>query len=225
MTKRIRRAGALLTAAPWLIAQAALGAGCAAEPDANKVGAGSGAGVTVSNGYGMGDGFKGYWYTYKDSGASRIKPECGEGGTAACFSMSANKICVSGTAGQVQMMMYSTYWGAGVGWNLNQEMVPPNPLQPASLKDKKTVTVKLDMKVEAPTRIKFKVAGETADYCASLRPGLNTIPLDTITKECWTPGGDPIAADASVEALQFQVLTNDGADTPFDFCVNNLSIK
>ena len=194
--------------------------GCAAEPSGASGAPGA---VLVSDGYGSGAGFKGYWYTYKDDGGSSIKPECGAR-SAPCF-MGAARICVSGEGSQVQMGMFSTYWGAGVGWNLNQATSPPNPVLAIGLKGKSTIAVTLDMKTTSPLRMKLKVAGDTTDYCANLSPGLNTIPLSGITSECWMSGGDPIAADAMVEALQFQIPTTDGSSTPFDFCITSLSIK
>jgi hypothetical protein len=189
-------------------------------------GAGGGASAgsfTVMNSYSMGDGFKGYWYTYKDAAGSTITPDC-SGPAAPCFA-GASSICVSGSAAQVVMMMYAKYWGAGVGWNLNQAVAAPNPAMGASLAGKTAVTVDLDMKTTAPLRLKLKIAGEPSDYCTTVAAGSNTVPFSMFTKECWSPGGVALPAGAMVEALQLQVPSNDKAATPFDFCVTNVSFK
>ena len=183
----------------------------------------SAAPFSVAAGYGKADAYQGFWYTYKDAGGSTITPECG-GKASPCFS-AASQICVMGSAAQVMMMMYSTYWGAGVGWNLNQAAGGLAPAMGASLAGKTAVTIDLQMNTAAPLRLKFKVVGDLSDYCTNLAAGSNTVPFTMITKECWSPGGVPLPTDAPIEAMQLQIPSTDGAATPFDFCIKDIAFK
>jgi hypothetical protein len=45
--------------------------------------------------------------------------------------------------------------------------------------------------------------------------------LDELTQNCWTPGG-PTPAATSLQALEWQITTKEGAATTFDYCIENI---
>lgn len=169
-------------------------------------------------------GFQGPIYTYTDMNGSVIYPP--DFGTISEAEIAEGKFCVNGTGAQVLDMMYSTYWGAGVGWNLNQAADSTVP-EPTSVAAYGGVTFTLHQAVTSETRIVVGVvdsAGTKTDYCKSLTPGENTVLWSELNSTCWDNMGDaPDLAMNGVENISFQVPTNTSGPAPFDFCIGGLS--
>jgi hypothetical protein len=45
--------------------------------------------------------------------------------------------------------------------------------------------------------------------------------IDELSQNCWTPGGSTPSA-ASLQALEWQIVPKEGAETPFDYCIENI---
>jgi len=162
-------------------------------------------------------------------------------GTAAKVDMAAEK-CVSKMFDPPAMDCYGQFWGAALGFNLNQAidmtLVPPAGGTPmafdASLikgfyfeisdHDDHTGTV------PAPSALRFKVDDGTKEYCnptaIKVKSGVNTVLFSDLTTECWAPTATSSKITADVEKkfikIAWQVVTNSTSAVPFDFCVGNV---
>lgn len=175
--------------------------------------------------------YTGYFYSISDKldgGGSVICPECNELG---CSPLSTS-MCATGTAGKVIGTAYSTYWGVGLVWNLNQPVSAPTcrALDAPGSVDLagKIITASFDAP-PAAFRIQLDTGSPTDYLCADVS-GKSTIsiPAADFVDQCWTSGMRiPITAAqlASVKALRFMIPTNTSADVPFDFCITSLSIQ
>ena len=136
-------------------------------------------------------------------------------------------VCISGVASQVLGMPaeYSRYWGGGLGLNLGDPggMVGPQPWSPG------TVTG-FSFTVTGPTippnvRVNFTTPTDTT-YCIDDIPtaGATQVQLTAAVTDCFAPGtGTPYPSGTALEAIQWQVVTDVAASTPFDFCIENLT--
>lgn len=166
------------------------------------------------------NGFQGFAYTYADMGGSVIYPP--NFTTISETEISEGKLCVNGTGAQVLDMMYSTYWGAGLGWNLNQA-VDGDPA-PISVADFDGVTFTMVAPVTVTTR--FLVNVGTQGYCTEITAGESTIEWTELNSTCWDGLGDFFdPATMLVDSVAWQVVTNPGAPAPFDFCVGGLEFN
>jgi hypothetical protein len=186
--------------------------------------AGGGAGPTASGsivldgGFYESGAFKGYLYTAAGA-ASTIDPPCG---TGTCFGATA---CAKGVVPKVSSATaFSAEWGALVGWNIAQEKMPPNPIGTTAL-DGKTINVTLTAGTSPlPSGMRVKVAIGGVDYCTPLTGGVASVPVASLKKECWTPGGAGVPAGALIDAVAVQVVSDAATNKPFDFCISALSI-
>jgi hypothetical protein len=124
---------------------------------------------------------------------------------------------------------FSINWGVGLGWNLDQALEEPNDPVPADLSAYSTVTVGLEVNTVATYRVRLDF-GDASNYCvASVTNGSNTLDLRTdFVDECWAGGAatplDPSLL-SSVVALHIQVPTWLDTETPYDFCVTEVSFQ
>lgn len=173
-------------------------------------------------------GVQGALYTFADDGGSTISP--------ADFSM-ASEICVQGEGHTVEMPCdagpadecYGYFWGAGVGFNLNQEVesapgAGDNPPQPYNADTLGVTGFYFEISgPNVPTRLRFKakVAGDDADYCTSITEGGQAIEFIDLKKSCWMSEAGAVDT-TNIEAVQWQVYTDAAGPTPFDFCISNI---
>lgn len=214
------------------------GAGNVIKPDAN------GFVLATSNGLGI----QGAFYASADTGGSTIAPAAFTGAVDA----TTGAICVEGSGAIVAPdpatpggFLYSTTWGAIVGFNLSQPNDPTtgapstiaqpfNPVIPG-VGTVSGFTFNITGTPPPAGALRFKTTfpatpgGTTASeeqYCYVMPAGTPgtpfTVGLTQQTAECWEPAG---AAFTSRELLsvQWQIVTNTAAPVPFDFCIENLT--
>jgi hypothetical protein len=157
------------------------------------------------------------------------------------------KACISGTAAKVDLMCtkpagmdcYGVYWGAAIGLNLNQPTVddPANPgtmiggdPMPFNASAIKGFAFNIEG-TKVPTSLRFKVEGGTAaapvEYCTptakSVKLGANSFLFSDLITECWKTGGmNAETAKSGIVKIAWQVVTNDKATVPFDYCVSDV---
>jgi len=138
---------------------------------------------------------------------------------------------------------YGQFWGAALGFNLNQAidmtLVPPAGGMPMAFDASLIKAFYFELSdhddhsgmVPAPASLRFKVNdSDNKEYCNTsaikLRSGGNTVLLSDLTTECWGPTDLSTKITADVEKkfikIAWQVVTNDGSTVPFDFCVGNV---
>lgn len=154
-------------------------------------------------------GIQGAFYTY-DDGTSTITP--------ADFSASGAEICASGTVAATA----SDIWGAGVGFNLNQDVGS----DAANAWDATAAGVTgISFNVSAlPTggllRLIYTSAG--VDHCVEITAaGQQTILFSETAEECWSAGGGAPAA-TTLESVKWQVAAV-SAEYSFDFCISDVA--
>jgi hypothetical protein len=180
----------------------------------------------ANNGFATGDGVEGYWYTtgdFVDGGTSTISPACPD----PCFAASGRSICVFGEGAEVQNGDYSLYWGAIVGWNLNQAE-DPDTTGTVNLTRYTMVTVGLSCNMDSPLRLLLDLDNGT-HYCTPIMCGTSVLDLPgSFLNECWE-GGEQTPLDRqllrAVRGIQIQVTTTVSEPTPFDFCVTEVSFQ
>lgn len=166
------------------------------------------------------------------------------------------KACISGEAFKVDTKCevtdpnasdcYGEFWGAAIGFNLNQQKVP-DPDDPEKEIGGDPEPFDLSGKVSAfsfklegttiPTSLRFSVDSGEGDavtqYCTTSMTkiipdanGIVTVKLDDLRSECWlgTSFADPEnRADLTkVVKIAWGVVTNDKSAVPFDFCVSEV---
>jgi hypothetical protein len=176
------------------------------------------ASIALDGGFYESGAFKGYLYTAAGDKAT-IEPPCG---TGTCF---GTKACVTGVVPKVSSSTaFSAEWGALVGWNVNQEKMPPNPIETIAL-DGRTINVTLAPGASPlPSGMRVKVAIGGVDYCAPMTGATASVPVASLKKECWSPGGEGVPAGAAIDAVAVQIVSDAATDKPFDFCIATLSI-
>ncbi len=145
--------------------------------------------------------------------------------------------CIAGTAAMVDLNCtptppatdcYGEYWGAAIGLNLNQpidggtgEGGDPVPYDASGL-------LGFGFTVSGsgiPTGLRFKVENASGEFCTPaavpILEGPNTILFTDVVSECWTTGGNSPSV-TGLTKIAWQVVTNDSAAVPFDFCVSNI---
>jgi hypothetical protein len=153
------------------------------------------------------------------------------------FTASPTSACISGVASQVltpagaMEPAYGQYWGGGIGLNL----ADPGGMMGAGPWNRGRVTG-FSFNITGTTvppagQLRFKVTtleGATVNengYCTTAAAGPNTFQFGALVNECWMGGaGAPaLGATTPIVALQWQVATVTTAETPFDFCIENLT--
>jgi hypothetical protein len=76
-----------------------------------------------------------------------------------------------------------------------------------------------------PTALRFNAVGANGTtYCGNLAAGANTVTLSMLRAACYDMvPGEALPAGTALEAVQWQVVTNEMAATPFNFCIDNLT--
>jgi len=154
-------------------------------------------------------GLQGSFFTYSD-GTSTVTPED--------FSAAGAEICVTGMAAASG----TDIWGAGVGFNLNQDAGSDTANE-------------WDATAAAITGISFNISALPAgglvrliyasggtDYCVEITAtGAQTVLFSATAEECWaeTPGGAP--AETTLQAVKWQVAAVTDAYS-FDFCISDI---
>jgi hypothetical protein len=147
------------------------------------------------------------------------------------ITLDSGVLCANGTATQVPydsatgQYDYSGAWGAMVGWNLNYPL--GGTRTGADLSAKSAIKVGLvggsGLNFLLSLVLQDANGVNTATYCAPLPSEGGTIPLSSLTQDCWAPGGtpfDPVTMQPSV--LSIEVRTDPNRAHPFNFCVTAL---
>jgi hypothetical protein len=151
------------------------------------------------------------------------------------ITLTDNYLCASGTAVRVPyndagQPDWAGAWGVALGWNLNEPYLLDGGVPGlANLAGKTSITVGLVGATGLNMRVQLTArdwdAGAPVYYCASLPATGATIPLSSLTTQCWAPGGavfDP--ATVYPENLAITVVTDQSLAYPFKFCVTALGI-
>jgi hypothetical protein len=166
-----------------------------------------------------GVGIQGAFFTYGDgSGRTTIMPDA---------TGSQSGYCVSGTAGEVLNMDFGGTYGAVAALNLSQDVGS-------------TTAGAYDAPAHGVVGFGFDIVGNTGGALRfvikqyAIHDGfcINNVPecasgctvdyrIDELSQNCWTPGG-PTPVATSLEALEWQITTKEGASTAFDYCIENL---
>ena len=162
---------------------------------------------------------QGAFFTYQDgSGRTLIANDAAESQTG---------YCVSGTSAEVLGEDFGGTWGAVAALNLNQEVGVDT-------------AGSYDAAAHGVVGFAFDIVGDTGGALRfvvkqySVHDGfcINNVPdcamgcsvqyrIDELTQNCWTAGGaTPVAS--SLSALEWQIVPKEGAETPFDYCIENL---
>jgi hypothetical protein len=153
------------------------------------------------------------------------------------------KPCISGTVAQVlpapdlgDIEGYSTYWGGGIGLNLNESGGDDSVKKPWNAT--KAAVTGIEFIVSgtaggADVRLKATVQDDPStedvneelenNYCVSVKDELSAgvvqVDLANITQDCWNAGGDPVDP-TRLMALQWQIVSS--TSTPYtvkNFCI------
>jgi hypothetical protein len=147
-----------------------------------------------------------------------------------------NNACIAGTGAWVDLACdapdcYGEYWGAAIALNLNQPIDPATMMaaeaQPFDAASWGIVGFAFDLTGTAiPVSMRFVVDDPSGQYCTGtaqpLLPGGNTVLFSELMRECWTGFGEPPDTSA-ITKIAWQVVTNASSETPFDYCVSNVS--
>jgi hypothetical protein len=76
--------------------------------------------------------------------------------------------------------------------------------------------------------LRFTVISGTNSYCQNLTatagtPITTTLSSPQLIQACWMEGGAQLPPTATLESIQWQVVTNQTAAVPFDFCIEDLT--
>lgn len=154
-------------------------------------------------------GIQGAFYTY-DDGTSTITPED--------FSASGTEICATGTVAASA----TDVWGAGVGFNLNQDVGSDAAnAWDATAAGVTGISFNLSaLPAGGLLRLIYTSAG--VDYCVEVTAaGAQTVLFSETAEECWSAGGGAPAA-TTLESVKWQVaaVTDEYA---FDFCISEVA--
>lgn len=180
-------------------------------------------------------GIQGPFYSYSDceppSGLPCTMPDPRLTGADSKpgWSVDTERVCMKGTAVKVEQMMFAAQWGAGLALDLNSQGGEPGT--PAAkgtfdLAQAKIGGFSVDISGSAPARIRINLtmAGVSdANFVEAKIPGTTTFAVADAKQGSWVTSKTSLDA-SRVEALQFQVFTNAGSPTPYDFCVDAVRV-
>ncbi|MEP7120881.1 MAG: hypothetical protein ABJE95_08230 [Byssovorax sp.] len=159
--------------------------------------------------------YTGYGFVYsdmKDGGASTITQK----GTS---------LCASGVAGKVVGMAYSTYWGAGIGVNLNQKAMPMSPVDPIQLTGS---GVSIGLATPPATEVRVVLDDAGVAYCAVLTGPSTSLVWSDFNTTCWDKtiaGSKSMTKAPLATSIKVQVVTSADADRPFDYCIASITFN
>jgi hypothetical protein len=158
----------------------------------------------------------GYAFAYSDMN---------DGGSSSASLASDGTLCVHGTSvGAVcsDQTCFSSYWGAGMGVNVNQASGTSSPVANYPAAGSTGVTYALD---SLPPNTRLVVGDSTTDYCVTLNAASGSIPWTNFNSACWDGSGTSLSGPpASFTSVRFQVASDDvnGGFSDFNFCVDRL---
>ena len=166
---------------------------------------------------------QGAFYTFddnEDGGTFEINPET--------YETYGPDICADGMAEQVMNMEFSTFWGGAIGFNLNQEEGSDTAM-PYDATANGVTGFAFDigpLPIGGELRFNVLVAGEPDNnYCKRItaETGMaNEFRWSDLQLNCWA--AEPVNPDATkIEAVHWQIVTNQSAAYPYDFCVSNIT--
>jgi hypothetical protein len=166
-----------------------------------------------------GVGVQGAFFTYQDgSGRTLITPDATRTQTG---------YCVAGKAAEVLDADFGGTYGAVAALNLSQQ-VGSTTAEAYDATAYGVVGFGFDIVGDTGGALRFVVKQyATHDgFCINRVPDCGSgctavVRLDELTQNCWTPGG-PTPAPTSLQALEWQITTTEGAETAFDYCIENL---
>jgi hypothetical protein len=180
----------------------------------------TGSGMCCPEGYCTIGSAHGYEFEYSDrndgggSSAQLTESSCVTGSIVGidCASQSSPQTC------------YSTHWGAGIGFNLNQATGEDST--PANFTSAGSSGVTYAIEPLYPN-MRLVVGDSKTDYCVALTSPSGTIPWSTFSSSCWNTTGSRLSGPpASFVSVRFQVVadTSYAGFSSFDFCVTRLSL-
>ena len=162
---------------------------------------------------------QGAFFTYQDPTTRTIITPAA-GGTGSGY-------CVSGTSAEVLDMNFSSTWGAVAALNLSQE-AGSDAVGSYDATAHGVVGFGFDIVGDTSSALRFVVKQYMVHdgFCVNNVPDCGMgcsveYRLDELTQNCWTAGG-PSPNPASISALEWQITTKAGSETPFDYCIENL---
>ena len=176
-------------------------------------------------------GIQGPFYFYSDcdppSGLPCTMPDATLTGPDAKpgWSVDASHVCMKGGAVKVMDKMFSAQWGAGLALDLNSKGGEPGAPAVKGTFDLTKAGIRgfsVDISGTAPAgiRINLTMPGVAdSNFVDAKVPGTTTFDIAKAKQGSWAVDKRPLDP-TQVEALQFQVFTNDAAPTPFDFCID-----
>jgi hypothetical protein len=175
-------------------------------------------------------GIQGPFYSYSDcdppSGLPCTAPDPSLTGADAKpgWSVDTGKVCMKGTAVQVEAAMFALQWGAGLALDLNSEGGEPGAPAVKGTFDLAKAKIRgfsLDISGAAPARIRINLTMPgvpDSSFVDAKIPGTTTFDIADAKQGSWVMQKTPLDP-SKVEALQFQVFTTAASPTPYDFCV------
>lgn len=152
------------------------------------------------------------------------------------FSDTTPEPCISGNAAKVENLAdpaaekpYSEIWGGGIGMKLNETGGEDSVASPfdAVAAGIGGFEFQVSGDVTAATvRFKATQMGSTADFCKAITvvPGqVVKVMFSELEHECWSPNTDKTLDLTQLEAIQWQIVTDDKtAHKVTNFCVKSL---
>lgn len=164
-------------------------------------------------------GVQGAFFTYQDGSGRTV--------ITADPTRTETGYCVAGTAAEVLDGNFGGTYGAVAALNLSQKVGSET-------------TDAYDATAHGVIGFGFSVVGDTGGALRfvvkqwATHDGfcINNVPdcasgctveyrIDELTQNCWTPGG-PTPAPTSLQALEWQITTKEGAATEFDYCIEDI---
>jgi hypothetical protein len=159
----------------------------------------------------------GYAFAYSDMN---------DGGSSSASLATDGTLCVSGTsvgAMCADSACFSSFWGAGMGVNVNQASGPSSPVASYPAAGSTAITYALD---SLPPNTRLVVGDSKTDYCVVLNTASGTVPWSKFNSACWDGSGTSLSGTpASFTSVRFQVASDDvnGGFSDFNFCVDRLA--
>lgn len=153
-------------------------------------------------------GLQGSFFTYSD-GTSTVEP--------ADFADAGEEICVTGMAAASG----TDIWGAGVGFNLNQDVDSDTANEwDATAAGITGISFNLSA-LPAGGLVRLIYASGGKDYCVEVEAaGAQTVLFSATTEDCWEAGG-AAPPETTLQAVKWQVAAMTDAYT-FDFCISDI---
>ncbi|MES1205261.1 MAG: hypothetical protein ABUS79_04925 [Pseudomonadota bacterium] len=166
--------------------------------------------ASAMNGYIDNGTWKGYAFTSSYGTGVSIMPMCDDAGTLPCFKTAAKHLCAAGS------VPASDTAGAQLGFNLNQAMLPPNPVN--------TVTpgqTGLSLTLSGSTAgLRVQIQAGTSRWCANVTGPSTMIPWTMFNTMCWNaPAGVPFAAGTPISSVAIVAPGTMATASTFNFCL------